>query len=287
MKKKMIIAIIIAIPVILLLALYVKLHSSPQALDGGDTLPWEPGYASPKQYYEENGQKLKSISKIIDGIKYTFDDIGNARQDENEGEWLDDSKYQLVSGVELKNTWYEIDGQWYYFDSEGITIKDSLIKINNKRYFFNDKGELVREPFSLQSYQYGTTYSGEVMNKGAFWANGEYYVVNELGYGNIMSTGAIEFKETPQIMWKDIVYYIDSPAYFFKKDYSLEEKVMESVGSYPLKEGESFNLTIGAEIYTKNNETNTIYIYDEINNSFFRYTPLEKMFEWWTLLPSD
>ena len=255
---------------------FVFWSRSLMPINEGSTLPWKPDYASPRQYYEENGQNLKSTSRTIDGINYIFDDIGNAIQDESEGIWLDDAKYQLVSGVELKNKWYEIDERWYYFNNEGTIIKNMFAKINDKKYFFDDKGVLVREPFVFQSHQYGTTYSGEVKTKGSFWVGDDYYVVDSQGHGKLTSTATIERAPENQIKWDGIIYYQDSPTYFFKDKYILVGETKKHADIFPIQEGYSFNISLGAEIYTKNDESNVIYIYDQPDNTFYSYTPKPK-----------
>lgn len=275
MKKNKTWTIIIIILSLILLAIFGVLIfwlRIPKVVSEGSTLPWKPDYASPKQYYEENGQNIKSTIKIIEGISYTFDDIGNAIQDENDGRWIDDSKYQLASGVELKNTWYEIDGQWYYFNNDGTTIKNGFAIINDKKYFFNDKGELVREPFVFKSHQYGTTYSGEVKTKGSFWIGDVLYSVNNLGHGKIANTATMEIAPETQLNLNGKTYYQDIPAYFFKNEYILEGRTTKHAEIFPIQEGYSFNISLGAEIYKKNNEADVIYIYDQQDNSFYKYT---------------
>ena len=251
--------------------------NGPQSVTLNSMTPWKAGYASPKQYYEENGENLKSTIKIIDNISYTFDDLGNAMQDENDGKWNISLQYHLTSGAALKNTWYKVDDEWYYFDSKGAAIKNKFIKIDGKKYFLKKDGKLARAPFSLRLHRFGATYGGEIIVNGSFLdSNGKLYLTNGKGHGRQKSTATMELLPQPQIRWGEITYYQDSPAYFFGKEYSLAGETKSAAESFPLQDGQSLSIPLGAKIYTKNDETGIIYIYDKIDNSFYSYTPGEK-----------
>lgn len=277
-KNKKFILIFLAVLIFIGASLWLL---GPRTSKMGDTKPWKPGYASPKQYYEENGQILKSTTKTIDGISYSFDDLGSAIQDENRGKWIDDAKYQLASGMELSDTWYEIDGKWHYFDHKGNSIKNRFIKVNDKKYFLNSKGELLIGPFSKRTHKFGTTRSGEIKINGAFLdEDGEYYATNFLGHGSKESTVAMELPPELQIMWQGTVYYQDTPSYFIEKEYSLVGETKQHLEGFPLQEGQSYGISLRSGIYTKNNESNVIYVLDKEDNTFYSYTPDSKPIQW-------
>ena len=275
MKKKKIYITISAL--VLLVIIGLVWLNGPQSVTLNSMTPWKAGYASPKQYYEENGENLKSTIKIIDNISYTFDDLGNAMQDENDGKWNSSSQYHLTSGAALKNTWYKVDDEWYYFNSKGAAIKNKFIKIDGKKYFLEKDGKLATAPFSLRFHRFGATYGGEIIVNGSFIdSDGKLYLTNGKGHGKQKNTAVIELLPHPQIRWEEITYYQDSPAYFFEKEYSLAGEIKSEAEYSILQDGQALCIPLGAKIYTKNDETGIIYIYDKTVNSFYSYTPGEK-----------
>ena len=269
--------IIVAIAVIaLLITAFCIWFTGPYASDMGNTGNWKPGYASPRQYYEENGQVLKSVTKTIDSINYTFDDLGSVLQNENSGKWLD-NKYQLNTGTMLKNTWYEIDGELYYFDNEEEVIKNRFIRVNDKRYSLGSSGTLQKLFFRARFHNFGTDESGAIIEEGDFFTGGyhgsygDYYIVYSKGHGAKQDIGAIDFVEIPTIMWNDKWYCIDKPEYFWKEDYLLVGETSPSISGKLVYNNDSINVTQGSQIYTKGNDLEQIYIYDKTDNSFYEY----------------
>ena len=268
MKKKIVIIILLV-----LLGVWII---GPFALPQGNTDQWRPGYASPKQYYEENGEILKGTTKTIDGISYTFDDLGSAMQNENNGQWINDTKYQLDSGIELKKMWYEINGNWYYFNNKGNAIKNHFIKVKGKRYALDDKGALRKVYFKIWGHNFGTEDDGVIIERGGFFTGkkhiGEYYSVFFRGHGIKRNTRVISFVGEPTVMWDEKFYSKNQPEYFWGKDYKLVGTTVATKESDPEKNGESFNgVADGSQIYIRENNLENIYIYDRTDNSFYGY----------------
>ena len=276
MKKKIIIAtVIIALLLIVFRVWECVWVLTPDVLDEGDTGAWKPGYASPRQYYEEDGQILKSVTKTIDGINYTFDDLGAVMQEDNNGNWINNTKYQLTSGVELSNMWYDIAGELYYFDDKGETIKDCIIKVNGKQYSFDNRGVLRKYFFQQGGHTFGTGDDGAIIENGYFFSDGnygDYYASDFRGYGKLINTTAMEFLGDPFVAWEGIHYYKNKPAYFFENEYVLVGKTeFGGWSEKPQKNGESLGMPEGSRIYIKENNAKQIFIYDQTDNSFYEY----------------
>ena len=272
-KKYVVIILLLVITIVTALSIW---FNGPYASDMGNTGNWEPGYASPRQYYEEGGQKLKGITKTIDNISYTFDDFGSAIQNENSGQWIG-NKFQLDTGIMLKNTWYEIDGELYYFDDEEEVVKNRFIRVNGKRYSLGKSGVLRKLFFRARLHNFGTDESGAIIEEGDFFTGGyhgsygDYYIVYSKGHGVKQDIGAIDFVEIPTIMWNDKWYSIDKPEYFWKEDYLLVGETYPSTSGKLVYNNDSINVTQGSQIYTKGNDLEQIYIYDKTDNSFYGY----------------
>ena len=280
MKSK--IKIIIAIISTALLTLCIWFFG-PYASNEGDTGTWKPGYASPRQYYEENGEILKSANKIIDGINYTFDDLGNVMQDENDGKWVDSTKYQLNSGVELKSMWYEIDGNLYYFNDKGKSVRNGLIKVNNKQYALDGNGVLQKYFFRIWGHVFGTMDDGAIIENDTYFSNGVYrasvphYKSNFRGHGHKLNVSAAQFHEDPRVTWKGINYFKSKPEYFFEKDYKLVSTTTHSAEGSTKEDGNASEIVArDAQIYLKGKMLDKIFIYDKTDNSFYSYSLDEK-----------
>ena len=265
------------IAIIILLVLLGVWLLGPFALLQKSTSPWKHGYASPRQYYEKDGQNLKSTTQIIDDISYSFDDIGNVIQDENSGQWINASKYKLASGVELKSMWYKIDDNWYYFNAKGNAIKNSLIKMDGNRYALDRNGALRKVYFKAWGHNFGTRDNGAIIENGGFFSDkymGEYFIARFRGHGMKVDPRTREFSGRPAVMWKGKFYDKDEPAFFFKKDFALSGETSYSKSEYgqAQKDGECINnVAEGAQIYLNNDATEQIFIYDKADNSFYGY----------------
>lgn len=274
-KKKLSVKKIIAVIFVLLLLIIettfiLGVFIGSVAQNMGDTGNWSPGYASPRQYYEENGANLVSTTKTIDGIIFTFDDIGNAIQNETEGVWEVNDRYRLESGTYLKNMWYQIDGDWYFFNKKGVAEKFKFIKVNKKKYFTDEFGRMCTGSFRTGRYRYCAKENGElVINEYFRWENADYET-NMLGHASKIK-GTVETEPDPAIMWEGNLYIKDKPAYYFKDQYTIVGKTGADSEAYPQNDGESIQIAAGSEIYFKDEPIEVLYIYDKTDNSFYSY----------------
>ena len=70
------------------------------------------------------------------------------------------SRYRQ-NGSYLKNTWKTIDGDRYYFDSNGYALT-GFHTIGSKTYYFNSDGSLRKRSFSRDGYYYEVNSSGVI-----------------------------------------------------------------------------------------------------------------------------
>ena len=161
---------------------------------------------------------------VIDGKEYYFEEEaykrGNMRYNveidgkilgpdgavlENEG-WVMENgslKFYDENGVQIQNTWYEIDGDMYYFDRNGSMLYDIT---NEEGYLFGTDGKLVEKTgwyeTGLGSYYYvsdeGTVLTGWNLIDGKWYSFGKDY------YEGVPSLGKMDCNGPT-----DDGYYVD------------------------------------------------------------------------------
>lgn len=115
-------------------------------------------------YFDNQGKKVVSAQKTINGKKYAFDANGfmaaewatvstdNAADIKTYG-WFQDAE----TGAKLVNGWFKVvpaeavdatdneeeTSHWFYADGKGNLKKSCIAAIGGKQYGFNDKGEMV------------------------------------------------------------------------------------------------------------------------------------------------
>lgn len=78
-------------------------------------------------------KKLSLVILTILSIQITNSTMANAYWKQNSQGW------QFTKGEAYSVGWDKIDGNWYYFDSDGI-METGWINDNNKWYYLNDSG---------------------------------------------------------------------------------------------------------------------------------------------------
>ena len=127
--------------------------------------PWAISYeiASPvnassrteKLYFNANGSLLRDTTMLIGKKLYTFADDGTSVLTAG---WLDAgrTRYMLKNG-KLATGRQQIDGQYYFFNSQGEKQVNVLRKSSGKWYFYGDTGAQVTRPMG---YNIGGCYVG-------------------------------------------------------------------------------------------------------------------------------
>ena len=97
-----------------------------------------------KQYYFQYESLVVSSSFVYDGKVYSSDANGVVTLIDTTGQtkWveLNGAWYYLKDGVALTNTLEEIDGSYYYFDTEGEMLSSRTFEYNNHKYYANSDG---------------------------------------------------------------------------------------------------------------------------------------------------
>ena len=90
--------------------------------------------------------------------------------------------YYVSDGKIIRNTWKNIDGNWYYFGENSIMEINGSTKIENKRYYFYSDGIMASNGwiYGISGTWYYAYASGELAT-GDTWINGTLYHFNEDG----------------------------------------------------------------------------------------------------------
>lgn len=244
-----------------------------QGIEDIDT-SWQCGYAGPRQYYQENLSRITEKEAEVDGIKYRFDDLGRAEQRENTGEWSSDSKgqmYVLQNSVKLENIWYEIDGKWYYFAEDGYVVCDRFLREDGYLFYVDENGALATENFTINNNKYEPNSQGILYHE-------KERTIDEIG-NTIQKNGVVVENADPLteylcgdpwICYNDINYKRDVPVYFYKNDYTYAKRVSyeEACGESPI----AYLFEEGDIIFTKENDSDHIYVLRESEKSFYSYS---------------
>ena len=96
-----------------------------------------------KYYFDENGRTFSDAGvHKVDGTEYCFDVKGaietNNRWVKSEGKW----KYWMSDRIFKKQTWFQDNDKWYYFDENGYAVTDWKY-LGGKWYYFQPDGAMA------------------------------------------------------------------------------------------------------------------------------------------------
>ena len=95
----------------------------------------------------------------IDDFSYYFDDNGRMLRN---GKYEINGEYYLFDTL-VTGKCGKIDGDKYYFDKTGCVQKNKIIKIGKKQYYFNGSGKMVHNrTFKLYGKKYHSDKNGVV-----------------------------------------------------------------------------------------------------------------------------
>lgn len=232
----------------------------------------------PKQYYVTSQGRIQNKKQEIDGITYTFDEIGNVVIEEMPGTWEtvgNRKKYKLLSGKYAKSTWLLIENEWYYFNKEGLTLTNSIIRQNNRRIFVGEQGSLVKDKmFRRGLFRYYADETGVIFDRYNFIYQDQDYIVNKWGHVSRASGIICTTYEEPFIYKDGKNYKRENVDYYYKDMYQQAGKIETIVYELPRQENEGYRLSTGSVIYKKiGEEDDYYYVHDIKTNGFFRYIP--------------
>lgn len=78
-------------------------------------------------------------NEFVSPDKYSNETSNSTKKDK--GEWIHkkDNWYFKINGDYVKG-WLISDGNWYYFDSQGVMVHNTTITIKEKNYTFDNEG---------------------------------------------------------------------------------------------------------------------------------------------------
>lgn len=147
-------------------------------------------------YYYENGQKVVSQFKTIDGKTYYFRWDGSRFHDEEfylddafyyfdengvmQTNFAHDSFYFGEDGKQVYNQWVQFGDKWRYYGKNGIYLTGFNNDIDGQKYAFDDEGYAYNSGW-LELYEDWYYFSDKGMYYTNQWVDGDQYFVDEYG----------------------------------------------------------------------------------------------------------
>ena len=141
-------------------------------------------------FYYENGQMVVDRNIVVNGIIYSFDQVGYLKQgfqeniqdqNGNTGSYYYTDRAPYVFQGELK-----VNGKWRYFGSDGKMIQDQIYSLGSKTVYYGEDGGMVYGEKKIENeWYYFDTYTG-AMQTGFVQLAGKtvyYYVVGKMAHG--------------------------------------------------------------------------------------------------------
>lgn len=97
-------------------------------------------------YLNPNGTMISNSTKVINSVTYNFDASGKETSgkpiviDKNDNK---EYRFQKRTGSYYKNEWVNVEGRWFYTDSQGYAIRNTWKEINEKWYYFYNDGVMA------------------------------------------------------------------------------------------------------------------------------------------------
>ena len=144
-----------------------------------------------KYYFDDNGVMYANRGDYIDGFYYQFDANGHMITGWLEGDTTPQGTkwyyFDKETGIRAEDDWYVIDGEKYYFFSDGNMAFDTSFYIGGVYYYFDANGHLYNGwksegAYAWQYFDHGARVEGEyrVGNINYFFKNG-YLAYNYSG----------------------------------------------------------------------------------------------------------
>lgn len=124
-----------------------------------------------QQSYTENGEWVQSEYQTAENIG----DVSGRFRDYQEGK-----KYQTKSGEYIKNQWYLIEGDWYYFNADGY-MGTGWQLVNGKWYYLGTDGIMETGWQLINGSYYYLRSNGEMATGWLESQPGQWYYLNADG----------------------------------------------------------------------------------------------------------
>ena len=131
----------------------------------------EYGFVGGMYYFQEDGKMF--IPDLVNGKKEIIEENGNL--------------YFTIDGVKMTNGLNELNGEYYYAQSNGVLIKDATVWVSQKNglipekgnwYAFDDEGKLIQTGFVNGGDGYTYYYKDNELALGFTKIGEDYYLFN-------------------------------------------------------------------------------------------------------------
>ncbi|MDD3339121.1 MAG: hypothetical protein PHS82_09730 [Lachnospiraceae bacterium] len=238
--------------------------------------PWECGYAGPRQYYWNGDVLYKDTQETINGISYEFDSLGYVIQQDNVGFWSDESTKKMYTvstepgakedAGQLKNMWYIIDGETYYFDKNGYMVADQVLKEDGYLFYVNAEGKLQTGEFEHAGHRYFADDNGIILSHGEAVGDKK---TNENGWlleGHVYEAEGWQpwfiYNGTMYNRYKGAHYWADSYELLYTLPNVEEDGVIQGERYYLLRPGD--------KVYQSKTDE-SLFVLEKQSQSFYEY----------------
>ena len=172
--------------------------------DGAQVKGWQT-ISGTKYFFDRNGVMMKSCYVLDGNDIYRLGSDGVAKKITNPNNLFydvyGDFAVYYENGTLVKDAWRQINGKYFYFDSEGSVIHGRVIKIGNTYYAFNDDGTMATKGWVKF---YDLTYY--VKDNNGSLATGQQKIGDKWYYfddNGKMKTGLIKYNDKLYILNPD------------------------------------------------------------------------------------
>lgn len=146
----------------------------------------ESKYITPSEWGYSEEQYLDSEEVVHN--RYN-ENGGNTADNPSSTGWLEDRdgwRYRQADGSFVKNTWYQINNKWYYFDYDNYMLT-GWQNIAGAIYYLSDSGDMQLGWVQYDRQWYYLNPSNGMMQSGWISDNGKWYYLNPSN--GVMQTG--------------------------------------------------------------------------------------------------
>ncbi|MBR5515762.1 MAG: InlB B-repeat-containing protein [Clostridia bacterium] len=182
----------------------------------------EYGFAMGNYYFMENGKM------------YIADTSGYKKIVEEDGKL-----YFTIDGVKQFYGLYELDGEYYYAQSNGVLVTNSTVWISNVNdlpvtkgnYKFDSEGKLVKTGFITTDKGYTYYYDNLVLAKGLTKIGNDYYFFN-ITSGMMYSSSTMWIDDNEYGFAKGFYYFGEDGKLFIANEETGVKKIIYENGAY-------------------------------------------------------
>ena len=229
-------------------------------------------------YFYEDGEKVTNCEITISGKEYRFDEAGRRLTNQWYEDNYEDRFYYLSDGSRAVY-FQEIDGETYYFNSDGILEKNTAFEENDREsgiykfYRTDENGKLIKGWYESGSSKYYCWSDGSCAS-GVQTIDGKTYLFDERGQmqtstaivseGYLYCFGEDGVQQTKQSLEKDGWIKV-GVNWFYAKNNQLVKDELLTVGQYTYYMDESGKMCTDTEFrfYDEAEDENKYYRVDK------------------------